>query len=166
MADGEWLQLHHGRVGDVRVHTSRLLHFAGLPGFPHARRFALIERDRNLAFAWMVCLDDLDLAFVVADPRQLVPGYQPEPRLADLRAVGAESPAEVALLAIANLRGRRPTLNLAAPLVVHPRTRRGVQAILEDDRFSIHEPIELIGPIGPQPEPGSAPSDGVESPDV
>ncbi|MGI9591019.1 MAG: flagellar assembly protein FliW [Myxococcota bacterium] len=172
MSDAVWVEVAHRRVGDIRLPESAVIRFAGLPGFPEARRFALFQHDQDSPFSWLACLDDPDLAFVVTDPRLFFPDYAPGIPSRALEALGADGACE--LLSIANLRGERPCLNLAAPLVVDATSRRGVQVVLEEKQHAIAQALPedaakqapaRSGAAGTA-SGGTGTSDGVEAPEV
>lgn len=119
------------RFGEIEAGDDEILRFPGLPGFPSARRFLVRRHDRSSCFGWLLCADDPELAFVVASPWQFLPDYAPalEPRW--LRSLGAENPEELEVLTLATVTPDGVTLNLAAPILIHPGTRRGIQAILD-----------------------------------
>lgn len=121
------------RFGEIEAGEDELLRFPGLPGFPSACRFLVRRHDRSSCFGWLLCADDPELAFVVASPWQFLPDYAPvlDPRW--LRSLGAESEAELEVLTLATVTPGGVTLNLAAPILIHPGTRRGIQAILDGD---------------------------------
>lgn len=128
---GDAVEVAHRRVGPFEVRESEVIHFDGLPGFRHARRFVLLGHDAPSPFSWLACLDDLDLCFAVADPREFFPTYKvrlPERVLTGL----AGGPGELVVLAIANLATTPPRLNLAAPIVVNANRRVGVQVIVDE----------------------------------
>ncbi len=129
------------RFGEVEVREADLLHFPGLPGFPDARRFVVMEHDCDSPFAWLVCVDDPDLAFAIANPWDFFPDYRPPLGLQQLRAVGVEAPDDLEILVIANVGRDAISLNLAAPLLCNPRTRQAMQAILEKSPYSAREPL-------------------------
>jgi flagellar assembly factor FliW len=151
MQDG-WIEMTHARAGEVRVREDAVIEFQGLPGFPDARRFALVHEEKDDVFQWLVCLDDAELAFVVTDPLLFFPEYHPTLPAPQLRALGAGGREEVVLLAIGNLGGETPRLNLAAPLIVHLETRRAAQIVLDDPRFSIAQPLPAPTYRGPGPD--------------
>lgn len=128
------------RFGKVEADEGEIVAFPGLPGFAAARRFVIRGHDRGDTFAWLLCADDPGLAFVIANPWHLAPGYEPELPERALRALGAASADELHLVAIASVRADGTTLNLAAPLVINPRTRRGMQVILETGEWSARAP--------------------------
>ena len=174
MSEAVWIELAHRRVGEIRLPESAVIRFTGLPGFPEARRFALFQHDQDSPFSWLACLDDPELAFVVTDPRLFFPDYAPGIPSRALEALGAEATGPFELLAIANLRGERPCLNLAAPLVVDATSRRGVQVVLDDDRYAIAQArpegatSQAPAPSGADPAApeGAGASDRVEAPEV
>lgn len=137
----ERVQIRSERFGVVDADPAELLELPGLPGFPRARRFVIRSHDRGTAFAWMLCADDPELAFVIANPWELVPDYAPAlpPRV--LRALEVESEGELQLVAIASVSGDGATLNLAAPVAINPRTRRGMQVLLESDEWPTRAPV-------------------------
>ena len=62
------------RFGKVEIDGSRVITFKDGPlGFPHHRRFALIQTTGDDVFFWMQSLEDAELAFLVCDPVVYVP---------------------------------------------------------------------------------------------
>lgn len=163
---GATLHLDHARFGVLDVPAAKVLHVDGLPGFDHVRRVAVVEHDTPSPFAWLVSLDDRDLAFVVTDPRLAFPDYAPALEKRHRRAIGQQEDQEqepIELLAIVSLGGDAPTLNLAAPIVVNPRTRQATQAILDGDRHPLRAPLAIT----PAPQAGAeAPQVGERAPDA
>ena len=127
----ERMQIRTERFGVVEADPGELVELPGLPGFPGARRFLIRGHDRGTAFAWMLCADQPELAFVIANPWELVPDYAPSLSPRVLRALEVESADDLQLVAIAAVSTAGATLNLAAPVAINPRTRRGMQVVLE-----------------------------------
>ena len=118
---------------------------AGLMGLERYTRFALVPSGRE-GLCWLQSLEERTLAFVLADPFQLVPEYAAELPEADAAAIGAARPEDVLLLVVVTLSGgggSTPTANLRAPLAFNVATRRGRQVVLANDRFGTAEPIAL-----------------------
>ncbi len=147
----ERITIESQRFGRIEAEESELIHFDGLPGFPEARRFVLRRHFSESPFAWLVCADAPELGFVVTNPWQFFPGYSPDLRVPELGWLGSGGARELDVLVIATVRGAEVTLNLAAPLVVNPATRRAAQAILEGG----DEPMRaLVRPPEPQTAEG------------
>jgi flagellar assembly factor FliW len=136
-APRETLAVRSERFGDFAVPVDRVLHFPeGLIGFPRARRFVILDHRPGSPFKWMLCLDQPELAFAVAEPARMVPEYEPPLELA-ARAL-ATDPADVALFVIVTIPPdpTAMTVNLMAPVVVDVRTRTSRQLVVEDGRFA------------------------------
>ena len=144
MTGNEAIAIDHQRFGRIEVPSGDVIHFDGLPGFADARRFALLRHDRTSTFLWLISLDHDDLAFVVTDPRQFFPDYDPALANAQLRLVDADDVRDVELFAMATIRDGDATLNLAAPLVVHAAAGKGAQLILEHGGRSTREPLPKV----------------------
>lgn len=129
------------RFGEITVSESDLLFFPGLPGFPKAIRFVVMEHDRDIFFAWLVSVDDPDLAFAIADPWQFFPEYDPPIELRHLNVLGVEGPKDLEVMTIATFAGETVRLNLVAPLLINPRNRRGMQVIFDRTSLSAREEI-------------------------
>jgi len=138
------------RFGVIELDEARAVLFEeGLPGFPEARRFVLLEHSAQSPLHWLQSLEDGALAFVVMDPMFLDQNYLqaiPPEALAELDLQAA---TEAAVLVIVNIQREGPsiTANLLAPLVINPGNKRGKQVILLGSGYDIkHElshPIQL-----------------------
>jgi flagellar assembly factor FliW len=156
MTTGERICVDHGRVGRIELREADVIHFDGLPGFPEARRFALLRHDERSFFAWLACLDDPGLAFTVVDPLELFIDYAPALGAEHLVLVGAKEPGEACLLAIANLSRGGAFVNLAAPLLVNVRTRQAAQVVLAGERWPVRAMLPVARPEGGPPSAWSA----------
>jgi len=138
------------RLGRIEVPEEDVIHFeGGLPGFDQAHSFAVLPHDVRGPLFWLVCLDDAQLAFVVVDPRELFPGYQPQIEAHQLRQVAAEAASEAELLALVTIRGEHVTVNLAAPLLLNLAARRGIQVILEGEDHPLRQPLRRAAALPP-----------------
>jgi flagellar assembly factor FliW len=139
------------RFGVVEADEKEVVAFPGLPGFPRARHFVIRGHDRGDTFAWMICADEPGLAFVIANPWNLVRDYEPALPERALRALAAESAEDLQLVTFAVFAENGVSLNLAAPLLINPRTRRGLQVILESGEWPTRAPVSLA----PDPPPSA-----------
>ena len=124
------------RFGDLEVPKDTIIDFpAGLIGFPHARRFVMI--DHKPPFSWLQSVDDPHLAFVVIDGFEFGQQFDLKPPFGD-RDCDFKEDDEYAILLIVTVRPdpKQTTANLKAPLFVNIRNRRGVQVIFDDPRYS------------------------------
>lgn len=135
-ADTETIHVQSSRFGALDVPANRVLHFPrGLVGFPKARHFVILDHRPGSPFKWMLCLDQPDIAFAVAEPGGMVPSYR-APLEHAARALGVD-PTDVALFVIVTIPPDplAMTVNLMAPIVVDVRTRSSRQLVFEDGRY-------------------------------
>jgi flagellar assembly factor FliW len=137
------------RFGAMDFEESSVLDFPlGLPGFENARRFALVEPPDAKPLVFLQSLDFPELCFVAAPVLAIDPAYQLDMTSDDLRELGFPENCQprladqVTCLAILSLpENGRPTANLLAPLVIQQGSRRAVQAVRVDSRYSHQQPL-------------------------
>jgi len=130
------------RLGAVDLDDSALLHFpGGLPGFEECRRFALLEHGPVAPIVFLQSLDQPDICFLAAPIAAIDPAYELAMTADDLRSLGRENTNDVICLAIlARAEDGQFTANLLAPVVIDRLTRRAVQAVRVDSRYSHQHP--------------------------
>jgi carbon storage regulator CsrA len=152
-------------LGRLTVSTDCIITFAaGLPGFPEARRFALINDHLAPPFYCLQCIDKSSPAFVVADPTVLVPDYRPKNGATTLQELHASSPDDLQVLVTLTIppgRSREMTANLMSPLLINPEQGLGKQVVIEKPHYSHQYPLLSVRP-GCQPQPAAH---GAASPD-
>ena len=125
------------QFGPLDYEESAVVEFpSGLPGFESHRRFVLIERP---ALAPLVFLQSLsgELCFPSAPVKAIDPNYELAMTPEDAHLLGCQEFSALVCLAIVTAPEDGPlTANLLAPVVIDSRTRRGVQAVRMDSRYS------------------------------
>ncbi|MEM9174249.1 MAG: flagellar assembly protein FliW [Myxococcota bacterium] len=164
----ELIHFESRRVGPIEVPASDVVTFEPLPGFPNRTRFVLMEHAPDSPLAWLVSLDDPDLAFVVASPWTFFPQYDPPVEREHLAVLGIERREDVELLCIVTLSGKEIFLNLAAPVVVNAANRKGMQVVTDDPRYTTRAPLPELRPAesetpateaaSPAPTPAASPA--------
>jgi flagellar assembly factor FliW len=128
------------------VELPALTFAGGLPGFPAAHRFALVQVGEEDAFGIfrMRSLDDPELEFIVAAPVVFFPDYAPEIDDETAERLGLSSAADALLLVIVTIRdgtAATATANLFAPIVINQRTLAAAQVVLVGSPYSLQEPL-------------------------
>jgi flagellar assembly factor FliW len=121
----------------------------GLPGFEAERRFLCVERPALRPIVFLQSIEHTDLCFITLPARSVDPSYElevpPEERTV-LGLAPAEAPSwdqSLACLAIVCLPSDgSPTANLLGPVVLSRETRKGVQAVRDDCRYSALTPLQ------------------------
>ena len=153
----EKIRFESRRVGSIEVEESDIVHFEALPGFAGKTRYVLMEHAAKSELAWLVSLDDPDLAFVVTTPWGFFPQYDAPVGREHLAALGIEKKEEVEILCIVTLVGKDINLNLAAPLLINVSTRKGLQVVADDPRYTTRAPIPSLQPAASASASESAP---------
>lgn len=116
-----------------------------MPGFPDDARFALVRLDEDGVLHGFRSLDSEDLQFVVVPPAPFFPDYAPEigDDVVSELGIAPDAAGEVLVLLVvrAGASLADTTVNLRAPLVVNPATRRASQVILEDADLPLAAPL-------------------------
>ncbi len=115
---------------------------AGLHGFEAQRRFVLIERPNIAPILFLQSLDSPDLCFAAAPISAIDPQYELAMTPEDSHLLDSDQPEAIVCLAILTAAPDGPlTANLLAPVVIDPKSRRAVQAVRMDTRYSHRHPI-------------------------
>jgi flagellar assembly factor FliW len=136
----------------------------GLPAFEDEKTFVLIEAPRGEGLVFLQSMTRASLCFV-AFPIQLVDqNYQLAIAPEDLEDLGLNAGCQpvlgtdVSVLALVSVRdGFLASANLMAPIVLNVRTRRGLQAIRRDSRYSHEHPLAPLA--GVQATEGTRPAE-------
>lgn len=147
------------RFGPLDVAEERIITvLGGLCGMPQCTRFVVVDpKGEPGPFRWLQCVDEPAAAFLILDPAAFWPDYQPEvpSQACDLLGLGAPDEAILAAICVVPEDPRQVTANLAAPLVINPVRRSGIQLILADANYSVRQPV--FAPADPAPAPVGAP---------
>lgn len=152
------MRIETTRFGALEVEEESSIRFPdGLPGFPDAHEFLLLEHSPDSPFHWLQNIEDPSLAFVVMDPLLVEPRYLESIPSQAVGGLGLREARGAAVLSIVTIDSvnRRVTVNLMAPLVIHPGTREGRQVILMESAYTTKH--ELIS-WGPQSKGGTSAS--------
>jgi flagellar assembly factor FliW len=131
---------------------------SGLPGFPSATHWQLVELDDPGAspFAVLRTTHAEGIELLVVLPQCFFPGYEPEVSDHDVERLALES-AEDALVLVVVTTGPAlddATANLFAPVVVNIRTGVAAQVVVSGDLGDLRRP--LFTAVGP---PSAIPAD-------
>lgn len=114
-----------------------------MPGFPHLRRFVLVQLDEEGALYSMRSLEDPELRFLVAAPPVFFPDYSPEIDDELLRRLGTDDPSRLLILLVVTAAEpvTEATANLLAPVVIDPETKYAMQLVLGSSKLSVRAPL-------------------------
>jgi flagellar assembly factor FliW len=116
---------------------------AGLPGFPGATRFVLVEIDAEGPFRLLRSVEIDDLELLVAMPHAFFPEWGFDLPDHEAERIGLTDAADAIVVTIVTT-GERPqdaTANLLAPIVINARTLEAAQVVLHDDLDQLRRPL-------------------------
>ncbi len=137
------------RFGTVAVNEEQVWTFPqGLVGFEHLKRYVLLDSRKGASLQWLQALEDPSVAFLVCEPRVFLPSIEirlPEESLPLETARGRriEDLLILALLYVDRAEGKLK-VNVQAPLVLDPVSRKGVQAVTDAAAPTVSLPLQRI----------------------
>ncbi len=129
---------------DTTIETSQLTFSAGLPGFPDAHTFVLVNNELAVQpFSIMRCVEDETLEFVVVPPHLFFPDYAPEIDDATVARIGLESSEDALLLVLLTVGEEvsKITANLLGPIVINIKNFAAAQAVLTSGDYELRTPL-------------------------
>jgi flagellar assembly factor FliW len=137
------------QFGSIDYDDADIFEFpAGLPGFESEQRFLCIERPALRPVAFLQSVVNPELCFITLPARSVDPGYELAIAPDELQILGVAQPevqsveSSLACLAIVCLNNDGPpTANLLGPVVLSRETRRGIQSVRDDRKYSAVTPV-------------------------
>ncbi|WP_402372892.1 flagellar assembly protein FliW [Isoptericola rhizosphaerae] len=109
-----------------------------------ARRFELVTEPADGVYT-LVALDAPGLTLLVLDPGLWVPDYSPALPAPDLERIGiAAAGPDPVVLVVAGTHDGTLSVNLLAPVLVHPDTGAAVQTVLDGQGLDIRRALVQV----------------------
>ena len=148
------MQLDTTRFGILEVDPNAVVTFTQpIIGFQEFRRFLLFAGPPDSGVHWLQSTDSGELAFLLTDPRQVIPDYRVPLGQHDLGELAATTVADVdvfTLLVIPEDKSKVRT-NLKAPILINPKQRLGKQVVLDRSNYPIQFFLAQAGPKAQEP---------------
>lgn len=116
----------------------------GIPGFTDLRHWQL-EAIPDGVFSHLRSLDRDGVGLIVAEPWDLVPGYEPDLPDGDLAELAVTAPEQVLVLVVVSIDASagRAWVNLAAPIVVNTDSCAARQVVLDRQGWPVRHELIL-----------------------
>jgi flagellar assembly factor FliW len=117
----------------------------GLIGLPHLTKMVAVRQTTIEPFIWFASVNEDGVAFVVAEAFSLYSNYKPVlPEDSSAKELFAEDETPVVLaIVLIDADWQKSTCNLRAPLFISAKTMRGAQVVLNDNSYSVGEPLPM-----------------------
>ncbi|MCF6284572.1 MAG: flagellar assembly protein FliW [Candidatus Hydrogenedentes bacterium] len=134
------MQLSTTRFGNVEVADDSVVTFTQpIIGFQEFRRFVLLPGPEDSAVVWLQSTESADLAFLLMNPKDVVPDYRAklgQHELAELAVTSVDELDIYTILVVSDDVSKVRT-NLKAPVLLNPKQRLGKQTVLERSDYPI-----------------------------
>ena len=137
------MDLETTRFGTVTVDESAIITFTHpIIGFQNFRRFVLMPGPQGSRVNWLQSTESGELAFILMNPEEVVPGYEVDIGPHELAELAVESVDEldVFTLVVVPSDPKQTRTNLKAPILINAAKGLGKQTILEKSSY----PIQFI----------------------
>ena len=134
------MQLNTTRFGTLDVDPNTVITFTQpIIGFQEYRRFIVLPGPPESFVQWLQSTDSGELAFIIMDPRQVVPNYEVQVSQHELSELAVSSVAEldVYTLVVVPRDQSQIRTNLKAPILISAKHRLGKQTILDKSDYPI-----------------------------
>jgi flagellar assembly factor FliW len=131
--------------GEIEIDETKIITFRnGLPGFENVKKFVVLsEPDSESVFCWLQSVDEPNLAFVILDPFIIIKDYELNLNRETLKELEIEKEEDVIAYSIVVVPAdiNKMSINLQAPLIINARNHKGMQLILDTDRYGVRHYI-------------------------
>ena len=130
--------------GSIEVDEKDFINFEhGIPGFENFHQFIIKKYKEQSPFLVMQSIEKSDLAFILIEFEQIVPGYSIDLSDDIVDELKLAAPEDAIVRVIVNLPEdvRKATVNLAAPIVINFKTGLAKQIILNNPQYGLKHPL-------------------------
>ncbi len=128
--------------GEVEINEENILDFSeGIFGFNEDRKFIILyDNEPEVSpFCWLQSLDDELVSFPMIDPVNYFRDYNPEIAGGLVAKIGELKEEDLNLFTVVVVPSdiKKMTTNLKAPVLVNIKTKKGIQVIVQDEKYEI-----------------------------
>lgn len=125
--------------GELEVSEENIIFFEeGIPAFENLKKFVIIKEEES-PFYWLQSIEDKDIAFVIINPFEIKPDYEfdlPDEVVSKLEITSAQDVAVFSIVVIPE-DVKQTRVNLKAPIIINVNKRKGMQYLLDDERYPL-----------------------------
>ena len=137
------MQVHGTRFGSLTFRDEDVFYLDdGLMGFPMSKRFLLFPYSEESSFFWLQSVDEPEIAFIVINPFEFFSDLNFAVSDEDSQSIGLLQGEDVEVFSLVNVPEGEPEAvrtNLAGPVIVNVRNRKGKQILVGE--YSPQQPL-------------------------
>jgi Uncharacterized protein conserved in bacteria len=130
--------------GDIEVDEKEFITFAhGIPAFESFHQYIIKKYKEQSPFLVLQSVEKADLAFILIELEQIVPGYAIELDDDIVAELQLSQPEDAIVRVIVTLPEdvRKSTVDLAAPIVINFKKNLAKQIILNNPQYGLKHPL-------------------------
>lgn len=132
--------------GEIGIDDEKVILFPdGIIGFGNLKKFLLVHdsEKKDGIITWLQSIDEPGFAIPVIDPLIVKGDYNPVVEDELLGGIGEITEDEVFVLVTLKVPSdiTQMTVNLKAPIVINPNTKKGCQILTDNEEYPIRYPI-------------------------
>jgi len=131
-------------VADAPVTNTPVTFTAPMPGLENVQDFTLRSVEGAAGLYALEAGSPSPVRLFLADAAVFVPGYAPPVPEATLQALELEQDQALQVLVVLNHSPRATTVNLMAPIVLNPATRRCAQLVLDGREYPLRADLNSL----------------------
>jgi len=131
-------------VADAPVTNTPVTFTSPMPGLENIQDFTLRSVDGAAGLYALEAGSPSPVRLFLADAAVFVPGYAPPVPEATLQALELEQDQALQVLVVLNHSPRATTVNLMAPIVLNPATRRCAQLVLDGREYPLRADLNSL----------------------
>lgn len=115
----------------------------GIPGFENYKKFILNDIDGYPGFKSIVSINDEYIGFVAISPFEINKEYEFYINDEVINLLEIEKAEDIMVLGLVRLGKtiKESTVNLKAPIIINIKNNKGMQYIIQNDKYLTREPI-------------------------
>jgi len=131
-------------VADAPVTNTAVTFTAPMPGLENVQDFTLRSVEGAPGLYALEAGSPSPVRLFLADAAVFVPGYAPPIPEATFQALELEQDQALQVLLVLNHSPKATTVNLMAPIVLNPATRRCAQLVLDGREYPLRADLNLL----------------------
>lgn len=149
------------RFGEIDIPDDKIITMVRpILGFESLKSFFIVDTEGMAPFTWLQSVEDPAIAFIVINPRALVPDYRIEVNQNEVAELKIDDLSKVETYAIVTVPAdpTRVSANLQGPIVVNTDRRLAKQLVLVNSRYKVNHSLtdlmdEVDVTVEKKPEP-------------
>lgn len=139
------MKINTRMFGEIDIDEEKIINFdLGIIGFDFLKKFTLIhdEDEEDNSVIWLQSLDEAAFAMPVMNPLLAMDNYNPSVEDELFKNIG-ETDGDIIVFVTLTVPDKieNMTVNLRAPIIINPKTRKGCQIIVEETEYLVKYPV-------------------------